>query len=435
MATSARSVRSPWWIAVVAGMASFLDAGAIVATGTALVLFQEELGLDGGAIARLSSLLTVMIAIGAFTGGRLGDRFGRRRVFTVTVLMYVAGMALLVAAPQEAVLYLGMLLVGFAAGADLPVSLAMIAESAPAEQRGRMVSFTHVLWVAGILAPTGLAIAVGDMGATGGRILYGMLLVVAVVVLVLRAGLPESQVWIDAHEAQAQSPGGAGEASIGQLLRSRYMVALVGVSLFYAIGNITANTLGQFSTYLWVNVAGSTVSTASTISLVSYAFNLVAMALLVKVVDTRYRMAVFALGGAITVAAYLIPALAGVSALTLTLLVFLSALGGPLAGEPLFKVWSQELFPTLYRGSAQGIAIAVTRLVAAAAALVTPSLIAVGPQLFFVLLVGTTLCSLAIGGLWVARMPRVDDAEPGSADAGAVLTEGAVPAPGAGGER
>jgi inositol transporter-like SP family MFS transporter len=406
-------LRSPWWIAVVAGMASFLDAGAIVATGTALVLYQDDFGLDGGEIARLSALLTLMIAAGALVGGRLGDRFGRRRVFTVTMVLFVLGAAALTFAPGVGSLYLGLILVGLAAGADLPVSIAMISESAPEHERGRMVSFTHVLWIAGILAPSAMGIVVGGMGSTGARLLYGMLLAVSVIVLVLRAGLPESTMWQSAHDAAAAPGAEVPEVGIKDLLRSRYLVPLVALGLFFAIGNITANTLGQFTTYLWVNVAGSTVQLASTISLVSYAFNLVAMFFVVRYMDTRYRMLVFAVGGVITVAAYLVPALGGVVVPTLIALAFLSALGGPMAGEPIFKVWSQELFPTLYRSTAQGIMIAFTRVIAAGMALVTPALIAVGPQMLFVILVGTTMVALSIGMFWVRRLPRaVDDQTP-----------------------
>lgn len=405
--------RSPWWVAVVAGMASFLDAGAIVATGTALVLYQDLFSLTGGDIARLSALLTVMIAIGAFVGGRLGDRYGRRRVFTLTMILYIVGAALLTGAVDASMLYIGLTLVGLAAGADLPVSLAMIAETASDAQRGRMVSFTHVLWVAGILAPTTVAIFVGDLGATGARVLYGMLLVVAAVVLVLRTGLPESKEWKHANDVRTGVIRTDGtvvsqDASIRDLFRSRYILPLVALGLFFSIGNITANTLGQFNTYLYVNAAGSSVSTASTISLASYAFNLLAMFFVVRFIGTRYRMVVFAAGAIITLFAYGIPAAVGVSLATLIALSFLSALGGPMAGEPIFKVWSQELFPTLYRGTAQGIMIAFTRLVAAGVALFTPGLIDLGARTLFVLLVCTTLVAVCIGFFWIPRLPKAE---------------------------
>lgn len=412
-AVSTKKTTNPWWVAVIAGMASFLDAGAIVATGTALVLYQDDFALAGADISRLSALLTVMIAIGAFVGGRLGDRFGRRRVFTVTMLLYIVGAAFLTVAIDPWMLYVGLILVGLAAGADLPVSLAMIAETAPADQRGRMVSFTHVLWVAGILVPTFMGIFVGNMGSTGARWLYGVLLVVAVIVLILRTRLPESSEWQHAHDVRTGAIAAAPsehtqEASIRDLFRSKYLLPLIALGLFFAIGNITANTLGQFNTYLYVNVAGSDVSTASTISLASYAFNLVAMYFVVKFISTRYRMLVFGVGALITIFAYGVPAALGVSLATMIALSFMTALGGPMAGEPIFKVWSQELFPTLYRGTAQGIMIAFTRLVAAGMALITTGLIDLGPRVLFIILVGTTVVAVSIGFFWIPRLPKAE---------------------------
>ena len=412
-AVSTKKTTNPWWVAVIAGMASFLDAGAIVATGTALVLYQDDFALAGADISRLSALLTVMIAIGAFVGGRLGDRFGRRRVFTVTMLLYIVGAAFLTVAIDPWMLYVGLILVGLAAGADLPVSLAMIAETAPADQRGRMVSFTHVLWVGGILVPTFMGIFVGNMGSAGARWLYGVLLVVAVIVLVLRTRLPESSEWQHAHDVRTGAIAAAPsehtqEASIRDLFKSKYLLPLIALGLFFAIGNITANTLGQFNTYLYVNVAGSDVSTASTISLASYAFNLVAMYFVVKFISTRYRMLVFGVGALITIFAYGVPAALGVSLATMIALSFMTALGGPMAGEPIFKVWSQELFPTLYRGTAQGIMIAFTRLVAAGMALITTGLIDLGPRVLFIILVGTTVVAVSIGFFWIPRLPKAE---------------------------
>ena len=70
-------------------------------------------------------------------------------------------------------------------------------------------------------------------------------------------------------------------------------------------------------------------------------------------------------------------------------------------------MWSQELFPTQYRSSAQGITIAFTRVVAAVAALFTPLIIEYGPQVLFYFLITTTVVAALIGILWVARIPKV----------------------------
>ena len=89
---TARTGPNPWFIATVAGMASYLDAATIVSTGNALVMYQEPLGITGNQIGIISAALTLGIAVGASVGGRLADhaswrwllRRGRRRGSTTT---------------------------------------------------------------------------------------------------------------------------------------------------------------------------------------------------------------------------------------------------------------------------------------------------------------------------------------------------------------
>ena len=53
MATATTAVPkapNPWWVGLVCGMASYIDAAAIVGTGIALVIYQHTIGLDPGQI-------------------------------------------------------------------------------------------------------------------------------------------------------------------------------------------------------------------------------------------------------------------------------------------------------------------------------------------------------------------------------------------------
>src|SRR6478672_12381174 len=92
-ALAAPTAPKPWYVALVAGMASYLDAATIVSSGNALVMYQKPLGLTGDQIGVLAFSLTLGIAVGAAVGGRLGDRFGRKPVFSVTMIGIVLAMA------------------------------------------------------------------------------------------------------------------------------------------------------------------------------------------------------------------------------------------------------------------------------------------------------------------------------------------------------
>lgn len=415
--TTDENVRVPlkvWFTSGVAGMASYLDAAAIVSTGTALVLFQEALGLDAASIGRLSSLLTIMIAVGALTGGRLGDRFGRRHVFSVTMIVYAAAALLMLVAGSTTMLYIGVPLLGFAVGADLPVSLATISEEAPEGAAGKLISFSHLLWMIGMATTMLIQVFVGGMGVTGARILYAHLLIVSVVVLVLRMRLPESAKWLAAQRQNelAVQDDRVDAVSFKQLVRKPWILPLVMTSLFYALVNIAANTSGQFSSYIYVNVAGSTVQVASMINLATLVVSFVMTFVLMRIVDTKHRMKVFAACAILNTGAFLIPALFGIVVPTLALSGLLATIGGAIAGEPMFKVWAQELFPTMLRGTAQGIGIAFTRVVAAVVALWTPLVLEAGPRTLYFFIAAVVGIGCGIGYFVLGRLPKAEEIAP-----------------------
>lgn len=385
---SIRVGQKPWFIAVVAGMASYLDAATIVSSGNALVMYQEPLGLTGDQIGILSAALTLGIAVGAVVGGRLGDRFGRKPVFSVTMAAIAVAMACNVFAPGFELLLVGAIIGGLATGADLPVSIATVAEAASDENRGKLVSFSQVLWMLGIIGPLALVSVIGDLGRLGGQIIFAHVGVIAIIVLLARLPLPESSVWLKARDERAHGihTERAEHVSIRDLLRVPYLVPFVCLLIFYPLVNLAANTGGQFGTYLWVNTAGASVEFAARVALVMTIVGFGLAVLFLRIVDSRWRMPVFYLGAVCYVLSTLIPALLGVSITTLLIWQTLGAIGGAFAFEAILKVWTQESFPTLLRSTAQGTIICVARVLAAALALVTPRLAAIGPQVLFLVL-------------------------------------------------
>ena len=416
--TSPAPTARPWKTAILAGMASYLDAGAIVTTGIALVLYSAALGIEPGTLGLLSGLLTLCFAVGAVVGGRLGDRFGRRRVYSVTLVLFAVGVALLATAVAVPMLFIGVILTGFAIGADLPVSLAMIAETAPEGKKGKMIVFSGMLWLLGILVPILLSIGVAPLGELGGRIMYGQLLLVSIIVLIARTSLKESAEWTAAQLAKS---GAHTEeirfSSLPQLFKAPIVFAVVATGLYYAIWNLGANTFGQFGTFFWVNLAGSDVQTASLLQLATFPLGIVGALIFMRIVDRPSRWGWVIAGSIINILAFASPFVLGPSPLSLTILMVLFGIGAAFAGEAVYKVWSQELFPTLLRSTAQGITLAFARLVAALFAFGTPSIAVASPSLIFGLLVLFAVVSAVIGIFWIRRLPKAADLEPGVSEA------------------
>ncbi|VXC24114.1 Inositol transporter-like SP family MFS transporter [Arthrobacter sp. 9AX] len=417
---TARAARA-WWVASIAGMASYIDAAAIVSSGIAFVLYQHSIGLTEGEIGGLSAMLTLGVALGALFGGRLGDRFGRRAVFLLTMAMIVVGSGLLVVASGFVPLLIGIALVGIGTGADLPVSLATIAEAAEDHNRGKLVGFSQILWMVGILTTMGISAVVGGQGQFGGQILFGHVGVVAAIVLLLRLTVPESPAWQAARtEGRAGVHTLSAEVSgIRDLVKNRgYLLSLLALLVFYTLTNLGANTGGQFGAYVAVNIIGIDVQVFSLIGLLSLPVGIALGFWFMRIVDGPHRMTYYLIGSIAFIISFAAPAIFGFSLTTYFLTLAGAAIGGAFAFEAIMKVWSQESFPTLLRASAQGAIIAVARFAAAGFALVTPALLAT-PQLTYGLLAATVAVGLLAGWLgFNRRTVSVFDVESGKVEDG-----------------
>lgn len=133
-----------------------------------------------------------LLAITAFvvTAGRLGDMFGRKRLFLAGLMLFALGSVLSGAADDELTLIGGRVLQGIGAAPMLPLSLAIVCNAFPAEQQARALG----IW-AGISA---VALGIGPLA--GGalvdldwRLIFWINLPVAAVGIAITAlAAPES---------------------------------------------------------------------------------------------------------------------------------------------------------------------------------------------------------------------------------------------------
>lgn len=388
---------NPWFVGVVAGMASYIDAAAIVSFSTAIVIYQSVLGLTGDQVGWASGGLTLGIAVGALVGGKLGDQFGRRPVFSVTMGIIIVGALILFFTRDFSLLMVGTLLVGFGTGADLPVSLATISEAADDTNRGKILSVSQALWMVGILAAVFIGMTWGNAGELGAQIIFGHIVVVAALVLAFRIPLPESPVWL-AQKDRAAAPAGTAreQRTLKDLFARAYLVPLVALIVFYSMVNVGANTAGQFTTYLLVNVAGTDVATAASLSLYLMPVSLLMIFVFMRIVDTKWRFLAFTIGAAMVLCSYLWLVIFQFTFTNYLISALLGVIGASFAGETIMKVWTQEQFPTGLRATAQGTVIAIARFVAAGMAVVTPALAAVGPRVLYLIV----FCAAAVGLVW-----------------------------------
>jgi MFS transporter, SP family, inositol transporter len=407
-----------WKVATLSGMASYLDAALIVSIGVNLAIYRDAYDMGVWMAGAISAIVTICIAVGSLVGGRLADVFGRRRLYNLDILCYALGAIIITLAPDDITLLVGVLLAGLAAGADLPTSLAVVSDAAPDHARGRLIAFTQVMWMMGIIVVVFVGFALSDTGMLGARLITGHLAVAALVTWHLRSRL---ELATGPDPAQDQVPTEKSAEQQGVALRNVWtraaLVPMLATFAFYVTWGLGANTMGQFTTYLLVTVSGASQSVATGINLACLPIGLVLTLAFVRIADGPRRDRMFYVATLVQIAAFAIGTLTLGAIVGFLVFYVLYQLSYPFAGEANYKVWSQLTLPADTRGTTQGITYAVSRGVFAGVAFVTPALLDRSPSLLLWVITGCMALS-ALAGLYIVRVliPRASPVASAPAD-------------------
>ena len=376
-ADDARVSGQQWKWTILAGMASYLDAGAIVGLSAGLALFSSTLALDSLAVGALAAIgpNAIGCAIGAVVGGRLGDRLGRKRIYKYDLLVYAAGILLIACAVDPIMLFAGTFVVGVAVGVDVPTSLALVGELAPAKARGKLVGATQVAWFIGPVVVLLLAFALSGLGMLGIRIVFLHLCLAALVTWYLRRGLAESARWQAAAARPRDRP------RVRELFSGQHLRALVWTATIYVFWNLAAGTNGAFTPYIINTLDAGDQAVSVGLQSAGFAIGVLGSFLIfMPFADRshRTRKLLWGVGAVLQVLAFGAYLLLPFTVPVIVLNVVLFQLGGALAGEAFYKVFSQELFPTMLRGTAQGLTFGIARTVLGVWSLFVPMLSEVG---------------------------------------------------------
>ena len=371
-----------WKWTVLAGMASYLDAGSIVALAAGLALWQQYLGMSSTTVGLLAALgpNAFGAAIGALIGGRLGDLFGRKRIYQYDLLVYGLGTLLIVFSVNLPMLLIGTFIVGVAVGADVPTSLALIGEFSPSKARGKLMGLSQVAWSLGPIVVFVLAFVLTPYELLGNRIVFAHLFVVAIVTWALRRGMVESAIWTAASGAGETEPTSDPEAQpeeapvpadplaasrLRNLFSGPTLAAMVFTATVYLFWNLAAGTFGVFSPYILKTLGTQSQAASVALSCAGFVVTLVVVVLIFMPFSDRSdrsRRIMWGVGAVLNVVALGQLLIFPFNTVTAIALIGLFGIGAALAGEPFYKTWSQELFPTMLRTTAQGLTFGIARL-------------------------------------------------------------------------
>jgi MFS family permease len=199
------------------GITWVLDGLEVTLAGAVAGALKESpaLRLTDADVGLSASTYLVGAVLGALFFGWAADRAGRKRLFFVTLGVYVAGTAATALAPGFATFAICRFITGAGIGGEYAAINSAIQELVPARYRGRCdLAVNGSFWIGAALGALGATVllAPGRLPPDiGWRAAFGIGAVLGAAILLLRRVLPESPRWLALHgrgdEAEAIANG------------------------------------------------------------------------------------------------------------------------------------------------------------------------------------------------------------------------------------
>lgn len=175
--------------------ASFMDLLDVTIVTVAAPHMAADLGASQAQLQWILAAYTLALGSGLITGGRIGDDYGRRRVFLVSLGCFAAASAACALAPSAVFLIAVRVAQGLAGGFMVPQVFGIIRSSfAPAETAKAFGAYGAVQGLASVAGPlVGGALVDADLWGLGWRTIFWINIPIALLALALGIRvLPES---------------------------------------------------------------------------------------------------------------------------------------------------------------------------------------------------------------------------------------------------
>jgi len=208
-----------------------LDAMDVLLYSFVLNDIRREFALSDRASGLLIALPLASSAVGGALFGWLADRIGRTRALTASIAVYSLATAACGLAQTVEQLALFRIVLGLGMGGEWATGAALVAETWPAEHRGKALGVMQSAWAIGYA----LAAAVNALvlPAWGWRGVFLAGVAPALLTLWIRRSVTESQVWLDRPPRSGESAGI--RRSLGpRLVRLAAIVAVMNAATMFA---------------------------------------------------------------------------------------------------------------------------------------------------------------------------------------------------------
>jgi MFS family permease len=213
----ARLDRLPWshfhWLVVIGlGTVWILDGLEVTivgSIGSRLTQKAAGVGLNASTLGTAAATYVAGACVGALIFGQLTDRFGRKRLFTITLGLYIAATVATAFAFSPWYFFLLRFVTGLAIGGEYAAINSAIDELIPARVRGRVdLMINGSYWAGAALGGVAsiflLNVALFPVNV-GWRLAFGIGAVLGLGMILIRRNVPESPRWLFIHGREEEA--------------------------------------------------------------------------------------------------------------------------------------------------------------------------------------------------------------------------------------
>lgn len=376
---------------------SFVDGYILGIIEFALISVAAYMNMNATWQGLIASSPLIGVLIGSVVFGNLSDKIGRSKIYSIDFVIILVASILQFFVNVPFTLYVLRLILGLCIGAEYAVGPTLVAEFVPSKLRGKILTIVCIAWTVGYVLASYAGAWLSTLGDESWRWMLASSAVIALIVLILRIGMPESPRWLihqgRIDEAKAIVAKHFGDTvtldpTIEEIKSSR--TAHLGYMHLFSKKQIKhtifaaicwgANTLPLFAILSFVPMILDALGIQDENTFYTLILNgimLLACIFVLFVVDAVSRRKLLIVGMVMASVPLLVLGIWGNAPVWIIIICFaLHLLGNQAFGTIAAYIYPVECFPTELRTSGAGFCSAISRLFAIVGTFILPTIIA-----------------------------------------------------------